>query len=87
MEGLREDANARKVVFHPGDDASDEQRGGLPNTERLPNGTTVEYRVTIDRAGGGNRITNAATASYENWPGASRALGGHVQRRGHAGPA
>ncbi|MFD9378674.1 CARDB domain-containing protein [Streptomyces sp. NPDC059999] len=60
------DAAANKVVFHLGNGASALQGGSLPSTETLPAGTTVEYRVTIDRSGGGKQISNTATASYEN---------------------
>jgi uncharacterized repeat protein (TIGR01451 family) len=60
------DADADQVVFHLGDNASGAQGGSLPSTETLPSGTTVEYRVVIDRASGGKQISNTATASYEN---------------------
>ncbi|MHB9859887.1 isopeptide-forming domain-containing fimbrial protein [Streptomyces sp. YIM S03343] len=60
------DAGANKVVFHLGNGASGVKGGSLPSTETLPTGTTVEYRVTIDRASGGKQISNTATASYEN---------------------
>ncbi|NED92777.1 DUF11 domain-containing protein [Streptomyces sp. SID11233] len=60
------DAAANKVVFHLGNSASGTAGGSLPNTEALPNGTTVEYRVVIDRASGGKQISNTASASYEN---------------------
>ncbi|WP_059008195.1 DUF7507 domain-containing protein [Streptomyces specialis] len=60
------DAQENRVVFHLGDGATAEQPGGLPNTETLPAGTTVEYRVTIDEAAAGGLITNTATATYEN---------------------
>ncbi|MEV7832129.1 hypothetical protein AB0P12_16180 [Streptomyces subrutilus] len=60
------DAQGDKVVFHLGDGASADRGGSLANTADLPGGTTVEYRVTIDRAAGGRRITNRATATYEN---------------------
>lgn len=60
------DAVANKVVFHLGHGASGSQGGSLPNTGTLPAGTTVEYRVIIDRASGGGQISNTATASYEN---------------------
>ncbi|MCG0069937.1 hypothetical protein L0F81_42990, partial [Streptomyces tricolor] len=60
------DAGADQVVFHLGDNASAAQGGSLPSTETLPAGTTVEYRVVIDRASGGRQIRNSATASYEN---------------------
>ncbi|MFJ4773827.1 hypothetical protein ACIP88_32730 [Streptomyces uncialis] len=34
---------------------------------RLPlAGTTVEYKVTVNTASGGGRITNTASATYEN---------------------
>ncbi|TDC67556.1 DUF11 domain-containing protein [Streptomyces hainanensis] len=60
------DAEANRVVFHLGAGASGSAGGSLPNTESLPDGTTAEYRVVIDRASGGSRIRNTATASYEN---------------------
>ncbi|MBM9509502.1 isopeptide-forming domain-containing fimbrial protein [Actinacidiphila acididurans] len=60
------DPAADSVVFHLGDGASGVQGGSLTSTESLPAGTTVEYRVTIDRASGGKQISNTATASYEN---------------------
>ncbi|MFF5854450.1 isopeptide-forming domain-containing fimbrial protein [Streptomyces sp. NPDC012751] len=60
------DAAAGKVVFHLGNDASAAQGGRLPSTETLPAGTTVEYRVVIERSGGGKLISNTVTASYEN---------------------
>ncbi|MFF4331430.1 hypothetical protein ACFYZT_33690 [Streptomyces sp. NPDC001591] len=60
------DAQADKVAFHLGNGASAVEGGSLPSTETLPAGTTVEYRVVIDRAGAGKQISNTATASYEN---------------------
>jgi uncharacterized repeat protein (TIGR01451 family) len=60
------DPGANKVVFHLGNGASAANGGSLLNTENVPAGTTVEYRVTIDRASGGKQISNTATASYEN---------------------
>jgi uncharacterized repeat protein (TIGR01451 family) len=60
------DAAANKVVFHLGNGASGVAGGSLPSTETQPAGTTVEYRVTIDRASGGKQISNTATASYDN---------------------
>ncbi|MET9450423.1 DUF7507 domain-containing protein [Streptomyces cinerochromogenes] len=60
------DARADRVVFHLGNGASGAQGGSLPSTETLPSGTTVEYRVVIDRASGGKQISNTASASYEN---------------------
>ncbi|MEE1754566.1 DUF7507 domain-containing protein [Streptomyces sp. SP18CS02] len=60
------DARGNQVVFRLGNGASGAQAGSLPSTETLPGGTTVEYRVTIDRASGGKRIANTATATYEN---------------------
>ncbi|MFJ4770801.1 hypothetical protein ACIP88_17055 [Streptomyces uncialis] len=60
------DTGANQVVFHLGDGASGGAGGSLPSTLTLPGGTTAEYRVVIDRAAGGTRITNTATATYEN---------------------
>lgn len=59
------DAQSGKVVFALGNTAT-EAGGSLPSTETLPGGTTAEYRVTIDRAAGGQQLRNTATASYEN---------------------
>ncbi|MEU9315696.1 hypothetical protein [Streptomyces sp. NPDC048295] len=60
------DAGAGQVVFRLGNITTAGEGGSLPNTEPLPAGTTAEYRVTIDRAAGGEQIRNTATASYEN---------------------
>ncbi|MFJ4624163.1 hypothetical protein [Streptomyces sp. NPDC088812] len=60
------DTGANAVVFHLGNGASGVAGGSLPNTDTLAAGTTVEYRVVIDRASGGKQIRNTATASYEN---------------------
>ncbi|MFF3557984.1 isopeptide-forming domain-containing fimbrial protein [Streptomyces tsukubensis] len=60
------DAGGNRVVFRLGNGASAAQGGSLPNTLALPTGTTVEYRVVIDRASGGKQIANTATATYEN---------------------
>lgn len=60
------DAQGDRVVFHLGNGASSVQPGSLPNTDALPAGTTVEYRVTIDEASAGGQIANTAAATYEN---------------------
>lgn len=60
------DPDTRQVVFRLGDGASAEQGGSLPNTEVLPQGSTVEFQVTVDRSAGGRQISNTATAAYEN---------------------
>lgn len=57
-------------MFHLGDGASGVAGGSLPSTQTQPAGTTVEYRVTIDRASGGKKLSNIATASYDNRLGA-----------------
>lgn len=60
------DPETNEVRFRLGNGASAVQGGSLPNTETLPAGTTVEYRVTITLAGAGRRLVNTATAGYEN---------------------
>ncbi|MFI9328913.1 hypothetical protein ACIGZJ_15355 [Kitasatospora sp. NPDC052868] len=65
------DPVGNRVVFNLGNDATASQGGSLPSTDTLPNGTTVEYRVTIDEASAGGHITNTATATYENRLGAT----------------
>ncbi|MGW2655846.1 DUF7507 domain-containing protein [Streptomyces sp. NPDC001478] len=60
------DPDTGQVVFRLGDGATADRGGSLANTEILPEGSTVEYRVTVDRSAGGTRITNTATATYEN---------------------
>lgn len=60
------DAQGNRVVFYLGNGASSGQPGSLPNTETLPAGTTVEYRVTIDQSSAGGQVANTATATYEN---------------------
>ncbi|MEV7286385.1 hypothetical protein AB0O01_17715 [Streptomyces sp. NPDC093252] len=60
------DAAADQVVFYLGAGASGAVGGSLPNTESLPGGTTVEYRVVIDLASAGSFVRNTASATYEN---------------------
>ncbi|MFJ9927583.1 CARDB domain-containing protein [Streptomyces misionensis] len=60
------DAAGNRVVFNLGNGATSGQGGSLPSTDALPNGTTVEYRVTIDEASAGGHVANTATATYEN---------------------
>ncbi|GGU58934.1 hypothetical protein GCM10010274_54770 [Streptomyces lavendofoliae] len=60
------DAQDNRVVFRLGSGATSGQGGSLPSTETVPEGTTAEYRVTIDEASAGGRVTNTATATYEN---------------------
>jgi uncharacterized repeat protein (TIGR01451 family) len=60
------DEDTNRVVFHLGNGASAGRGGSLPSTETVPAGTTVEYRVVIDRSAGGTRLSNTATATYEN---------------------
>ncbi|WP_244178728.1 DUF7507 domain-containing protein [Streptomyces rubellomurinus] len=60
------DPAGKRVVFNLGNGATSAQGGSLPNTDTLPNGTTVEYRVTIDEASAGGQVANTATATYEN---------------------
>ncbi len=60
------DADENRVVFHLGNAATAGQAGSLPNTETLPAGTTVEYRVRVDQASAGGQVANTATAAYEN---------------------
>lgn len=60
------DATGNRVVFRLGNGASAMQGGALANTAALPAGTTVEYKVTVNTASGGGRITNTASATYEN---------------------
>ncbi|MFI6210067.1 hypothetical protein ACIBAI_27465 [Streptomyces sp. NPDC051041] len=55
-----------RVVFHLGNGATSGRGGALPNTDALPEGTTVEYRVRIDEASAGGHLANTATAAYEN---------------------
>ncbi|MET8830553.1 hypothetical protein ABZX40_33965 [Streptomyces sp. NPDC004610] len=55
-----------QVVFYLGAGASGAVGGSLPNTDALPGGTTVEYRVVIDLASAGSFVRNTATATYEN---------------------
>lgn len=64
------DPVGNRVVFNLGNGAAAGRGGSLPNTEALPNGTTVEYRVTIDEASAGGHVTNTATAAYQNRLGA-----------------
>ncbi|MFI9318260.1 hypothetical protein ACIGXI_00525 [Kitasatospora aureofaciens] len=60
------DAANNRVVFNLGNGATAGQGGSLANTDTLPDGTTVEFRVTVDEAGAAGTVANTATAGYEN---------------------
>lgn len=60
------DAANNRVVFNLGNSATAAQGGSLPNTDDLPNGTTVEYRVTVEEAAAAGTVANTARATYEN---------------------
>ncbi|MFF6946710.1 hypothetical protein [Streptomyces lavendulae] len=64
------DYAANKVVFRLGNGASGTQGGSLPNTDTLPDGTTVEFQVMADIDAGGRETVNQASAVYENRLGA-----------------
>ncbi|MEV7009580.1 hypothetical protein [Streptosporangium sp. NPDC051022] len=55
-----------EVSFTLGNGATGSAGGRLPNTADLPNGTTVEFRVRVDRAAAGRQIVNQGTVGYEN---------------------
>jgi uncharacterized repeat protein (TIGR01451 family) len=65
------DSATNTVSFGLGDGATGSAPGRLPNTNDLPNGTTVEFRVKVDPASAGKQVTNAGTVGYENRLGAT----------------
>ncbi|MEV8636104.1 hypothetical protein AB0395_31065 [Streptosporangium sp. NPDC051023] len=60
------DPAANEVSFLLGDGATGSAPGTLPNTDGLPNGTTVEFQVKVDRAAAGGQIINRGSVGYEN---------------------
>lgn len=60
------DPATRTVSFALGSGATGSAAGRLPNTTELPDGTTVEFRVEVNRGGAGERLLNRASVSYEN---------------------
>ncbi|MGW2146631.1 DUF7507 domain-containing protein [Nonomuraea bangladeshensis] len=60
------DAETGRVVFHLGQGATAQQGGRLVSTTDAPGGTTVEFRVRVERAGAGREIENQAGATYDN---------------------
>jgi uncharacterized repeat protein (TIGR01451 family) len=65
------DGTANEVSFALGNGATAQSPGRLPNTSELPDGTTVEFRVRIDRAAAGKQVTNTGEVGYENSLGAT----------------
>ncbi|TDD21254.1 DUF11 domain-containing protein [Nonomuraea diastatica] len=55
-----------RVAFQLGAGATDSAGGTLPSTLEAPEGTTVEFRVRVERAAAGHTIENQATATYDN---------------------
>ncbi|PZG55674.1 hypothetical protein C1I98_03015 [Spongiactinospora gelatinilytica] len=62
-----------RVTFNLGVGATDSAGGTLASTQEAPEGTTVEFRVRIERAAAGRTIENQAVATYDN------ALGDEVE--------
>ncbi|GAA1018421.1 hypothetical protein Aple_074150 [Acrocarpospora pleiomorpha] len=55
-----------KITITLGDGATAAAGGQLPNSDALPDGTTVEFRVKVGRAAAGKQVTNQGTVTYEN---------------------
>ncbi|WP_405922388.1 hypothetical protein [Streptomyces sp. NBC_00122] len=60
------DSDKNRVVFRLGNGATATQGGSLPNTDTLPQGTTIEFQVRADLDAADTDVTNQAFASYEN---------------------
>ncbi|MFI0419974.1 hypothetical protein [Spongiactinospora sp. 9N601] len=55
-----------RVTFNLGAGATGSAGGTLASTLEAPEGSTVEFRVRIERAAAGRTIENQATATYDN---------------------
>lgn len=62
----RLDPETGRVIFNLGAGATAGTGGTLPSTVDAPGGTTVEFRVRVDRASAGRQIENQAGATYDN---------------------
>ncbi|MGP4099527.1 DUF7507 domain-containing protein [Nonomuraea sp. KM90] len=62
----RYDAGIRRLTIPLGDGAGDGHGGMLHPTTELPDGTTVEFRVKVERDGTGRALANQAEATYDN---------------------
>lgn len=60
------DPASNTVSFELGNGATGSAPGRLPNTADLPGGTTVEFRVKVDRSSAGKQVTNQGTVTYQN---------------------
>ncbi|MEV0143955.1 MULTISPECIES: hypothetical protein [unclassified Nonomuraea] len=60
------DAGTGKIAFTLGNGATATAGGTLPNSDILPGGTTVEFRVKVGVAAAGKRVTNQGTVTYDN---------------------
>lgn len=59
-------SRGNRVSFTLGNGATGSAPGSLPNTTALPDGTTVEFRVRVDRAAAGEQVVNQGTVTYDN---------------------
>ncbi|WP_214107492.1 isopeptide-forming domain-containing fimbrial protein [Acrocarpospora catenulata] len=55
-----------KITITLGNGATAAAGGQLPNSDDLPDGTTVEFRVKVGPAAAGKQVTNQGTVTYEN---------------------
>ncbi|WP_218034717.1 isopeptide-forming domain-containing fimbrial protein [Acrocarpospora corrugata] len=55
-----------KITVMLGTGATAVAGGQLPNSDALPDGTTVEFRVKVGPAAAGKQATNQGTVNYEN---------------------
>ncbi|MGG4340484.1 Ig-like domain-containing protein [Paenibacillus lautus] len=60
------DSAANKVVVRLGTGASEQDGGRFPNTDVLPDGSTIQFKVKVLPDYNGKQVTNKATASYDN---------------------
>lgn len=60
------DPGTGKITFALGNGATAAAGGSLPNSDALPDGTTVEFQVKVGRAAAGGQVTNRGTVGYEN---------------------
>ncbi|WP_339322936.1 Ig-like domain-containing protein [Paenibacillus sp. FSL W8-0194] len=58
--------NEKRVVVRLGNGANQSQAGRIPNTDVLPNGTTVQFKVKILSKYKTTTVANQATVGYDN---------------------
>ncbi|WP_246000508.1 Ig-like domain-containing protein [Brevibacillus panacihumi] len=60
------DEDANKIIVRLGSGATEQEGGRVPNTDILPEGTTIQFKVKVLPESSGKQVINKAVANYDN---------------------